>query len=322
MYPGPNDPDLGTFVRQLELALRQRGHELELAVLDRRAGGKRRYLELARRVRRARQPDVVYAHFLVPAGWLASRVDAPLVVTAHGRDVRNVGTIPGVAALTRRVVTRAAAVIAVSDYLRRELEAKVPAARGKTHVVDSGVDLDRFSPSQVAKCHLDSPAFLCVGALSERKNVVRLADAFARLGEGSLAFVGDGPLRARLEHRERVRVVGRVPHDEIPGWIASADVVCQPSLLEPFGQSLLEALACGRSVVATRLGGPPEFVPAEAGVLVDPTDLDDLEHGLRLAAALPRPNEAARAAAAEHDVRRQAARIEAILERAAAGPRA
>ena len=322
MYPGPADPDLGVFVRQTELALRERGHEIELAVLNRRDGGRRRFLELARRVREARVPDVVYAHFLVPAGLIASRVDAPLVVTAHGRDVRNVGALPGVATLTRKVVARASAVIAVSDYLRRELEAKLPAARGKTHVVDSGVDLERFSPDQVTKCHLDSPAFLCVGALSERKNVVRLADAFGRLGEGSLTFVGDGPLRPRLAGRERVQVVGRVAHDDVPGWIASADVVCQPSLIEPLGQALLESMACARTVLATRLGGPPEFVPPGAGVLVDPTDLDALECGLRAAAALPRPNETARAAAANHDVRRQARRIEEILERAVADRRA
>jgi glycosyltransferase involved in cell wall biosynthesis len=316
MYPGPSDRDLGVFVAQIERALRERGHEIELAVLDRRGGGKRRYLELARRVRRARTPDVVYAHFLVPSGLIASRVDAPLVVTAHGRDVRNVGALPGVAALTRRVVARASSVIAVSDYLRRELEAKLPEARGKTHVVDSGVDLVRFSPTHAPKGQLESPAFLCVGSLTERKNVVRLADAFARLGEGSLTFVGDGPLRPKLEGRERTRVVGRIAHDDVAGWIVSADVVCQPSLIEPLGQTLLEAMACSRSVVATRIGGPPEFVPADAGVLVDPTDLDALERGLRAAAGLPRPNEAARAAATVHDVRRQAERIEAILERA------
>ena len=66
------------------------------------------------------------------------------MLTAHGRDVRNVGAIPGVGAATRFAVRRARAVIAVSDYLRRELEAKVPEARGKTEVVDSGVDLERF----------------------------------------------------------------------------------------------------------------------------------------------------------------------------------
>jgi glycosyltransferase involved in cell wall biosynthesis len=144
MYPGPDDPDLGSFVAQLEHALRERGHEIDLAVLDRRAGGKLRFLELRRRVRAARQPDVVWAHFLVPAGLFASKVRAPLVVTAHGRDVRNIGAVPGVAHLTREVVRRASTVIAVSEYLRHELEERLPEARGKTEVVDSFVDLERF----------------------------------------------------------------------------------------------------------------------------------------------------------------------------------
>ena len=78
----------------------------------------------------------------------------------------------------------------------------------------------------------------------------------------------------------------------------------------------------GRPVVATRVGGPPELVPSGAGVLVDPLDPDALADGLREAARLPIPNEAAREAAAAHDVRRQAERIEAILARAARGRRA
>ena len=323
MYPGPEDPDLGVFVAQIERALRDRGHELELAVLDRRAGGKRRYVELARHARAAAQrfrPDVVYAHFLVPSGLaaaLASR--APLVVTAHGRDVRNVGAIPGVAAATRYVVRRAAAVVAVSDYLRVELEAKIPQARGKSYVVDSGVDLDRFAFRPASN---GAPSFLCVGALTERKNVVRLANAFARLGQGMLTFAGDGPLRSQLEGRPGVRLLGRVGHDEIPGLIAAARVVAQPSLVEPFGQAVLEAMACGRPVVATRIGGPPEFVPPGAGILVDPLDADGLTEALRAAAELPCPNEAARAAASEHDVKRQAERLEEILVQAARGRRA
>ena len=321
MYPGPDDPDLGTFVAQVERALVARGHEIERAVLDRRSGGKGRYASLAvDAVRRARsfRPDVVYAHFLVPAGLIAALSSrAPLVVTAHGQDVRNVGGLPGVAAATRHVVGRAAAVVAVSDYLRRELEAKIPAARGKVVVIDSGVDLDRFRLLPARADTGDGPALLCVGGLTERKNVVRLADAFERLGEGTLTFAGEGPLRSRLEGRPRVTVLGAVAHDRIPALIEASDVVCQPSLVEPFGQALLEAMACGRSVVATRVGGPPEFVTPEAGVLVDPTDDAAIVDALRDAAALPRPNEAARASAEQHDVRLQAERIEAVLERAA-----
>ena len=98
--------------------------------------------------------------------------------------------------------------------------------------------------------------------------------------------------------------------------------MCGPALIEPFGQSILEAMACGRTVVATRIGGPPEFVPPDAGVLVDPLDADALVRALETATSLPSPNEAARAAAAEHDVRRQAERVEEILLRAVRGPRA
>jgi glycosyltransferase involved in cell wall biosynthesis len=323
MYPGAADPDLGTFVAQVEHALVDRGHEVQLAVLDTRSGGKVRYLTLARRTRRARRsfrPDVVYAHFLVPSGLIAAvGPRTPLVVTAHGRDVRNIGSIPGIAAATGYVVRRAATVVCVSEYLRRELETKLPAARGKTAVVSSGVDLERFA---VVPPPDGPPRFLCVGALTERKNVVRLADAFAALGEGTLTYAGDGPLRAQLEGRPGVRLLGRVPHDAIPGLLADSHVLCQPSLLEPLGQALLEGMACGRSVVATRLGGPPEFVLPEAGVLVDPLDVEALTEALRTAAAFPRPNDAAREAAAVHDVRRQAARVEEILSLAAAGPRA
>ncbi|HEY3550286.1 MAG TPA: glycosyltransferase [Gaiellaceae bacterium] len=315
MYPGPDAPDLGTFVAQVERELAVRGHEIERAVLDTRAGGKLRYLTLARRTLSAQRPDVVYAHFLVPSGLIAAVAGrAPLVVTAHGRDVRNIGAIPGVTAVTRLVVRRASTVICVSGYLQRELETKLPEARGKVEVVSSGVDRERFAVTAPPS----GPAgFLCVGALDDRKNVVRLADAFARLGEGTLTFAGDGPLRSRLEGRDRVRLLGRVPHQEVPHLIAECRVLAQPSLVEPLGQALLEAMACGRSVVATRIGGPPGFVPPEAGVLVDPLDVDALARGLEQAAALPSPNEAARDATAAHDVRLQAERIEAILSRAA-----
>ncbi|HEY5098555.1 MAG TPA: glycosyltransferase [Gaiellaceae bacterium] len=317
MYPGPGAPDLGPFVAQLERELVARGNEVDRAVLDTRAGGKLRYLTLAQRTLRARRPDVVYAHFLVPSGLVAALAGrAPLVVTAHGRDVRNVGAIPGISAATRFVVRRAATVVCVSEYLRRELEAKVPEAHGKTEVVSSGVDLDRFA---VAPEPDGPPRFFCAGALTERKNVVRLADAFARLGEGTLTFAGDGPLRTQLEGRECVQLLGRVGHDEIPQLIADSHVLCQPSLLEPLGQALLEAMACGRSVVGTRLGGPPEFVPPEAGILVDPLDVEAIAAAMRRAAGFPRPNVSARESAAAHDVRRQAERVEAILIRAASG---
>jgi glycosyltransferase involved in cell wall biosynthesis len=313
MYPGDSEPDYGVFVRALEEALDARGHTIDRAVLTSRRGGKAKYARLMGRTisaARSFRPDVVYAHFLVPTGLIAALSGrVPLVVTAHGQDVANIGSIPGVRTATSAVVRRATTVIAVSDYLRRELEAKLPVARGKTEVVDSGVDLQRFRVSTPP----DGLAFLCLGSLTERKNVLRLARGFELLGEGTLTFAGDGPLRAELEGRRDIHLLGAVPYDRIPPLIADSNVVCQPSLVEPFGQAVLEGMACGRSVVATKVGGPPEFVPAGAGILVDPLDEQAIAAALREAVQLPSPNPAARAAAERHDVNEQARRVEAIL---------
>ena len=219
MYPGPDDPDLGTFVADLEAGLAARGHELERAVVDHR-GGRSRHLSLAYDVAataRRFRPDVVYAHFLVPAGFLAVLAGrAPVVLTAHGQDVANAERSRTVRAATRYAIRRAAAVVAVSDWLRGRLEAVAPEAVGRVEVVDCGVDLERFAPRPPEEARAavgwkpDGTAFVCVGALSERKNVLRLVRAFERRGEGSLAFVGDGPLREALAGRHGVTTVGAV----------------------------------------------------------------------------------------------------------------
>lgn len=331
MFPSAEEPDYGVFVKQLADELEGLGHELRYAVSSRRAGSLPKHLRLAAdalALARSFRPDVVYAHYLVPAGVAAAAAArvarAPLVVTAHGRDVRNAGSIPGVAVLTRSVVRRARTVIAVSDYLRRELVARVEEAAGRVEVIDCGVDLERFLGRNSAEARAvvgwegEGPFFLCVGSLDERKNVLRLADAFDRLDAGSLAFVGDGPLREQLEGRPRIQLIGRAPHERVADWIAASDVLCQPSLVEPFGQALLEGMASERSVVATSVGGPPEFVSAGAGVLVEPGSVEGIAAALREAASLPSPNLAARAAAAEHDVRRQSERVAAVLAAAAA----
>ena len=332
MWPSGEHPDLGSFLVPLTRELEALGNEVEVASISRRGGSPTEYLTLVRKARAAAKdfrPDVVFAHFLFPAGAAGARAaraaGVPLVVMAHGQDVANVGRIRGVTAATRWVLGRSSAVIANSRWLAAQLTERIPDAGPKIEVADLGVDLEVFSPRPAHEARRElgwegeGPAFLCVGSLIERKNVVRLAEAFASLQRGRLAFVGDGPLRPDLEGRPGVTLTGRVSQSEVPRWIAACDVLCQPSLIEPFGQATLEAMAMERTVLATSNGGPPEFVTPEAGVLVDPQDPAALPHALDLAASRPTPNPAAREAAAKHDVRLQAARMAEVLERAVGG---
>lgn len=330
MWPSEANPDLGVWLVPIVRELERGGNAVEVTAISKRGGPPTKYAQLgARAVADARRfkPDVVFAHFLFPAGaagaMAARSAGAPLVVMAHGQDVRNAETIKAVRGATRMVVVRAAAVICNSAWLAERLRLTLPAVGRKLAIANCGIDLDMFEPidQQEARRRVgwpesDGPAYACIGSLIERKNVLALASAFERLGRGSLAFVGDGPLRSQLEGRSRITVTGRLPQEEVPAWIAAADVLCQPSFAEPFGQATLEGIAMERSVLATTEGGPPEFVTPAAGVLVDPSDPEAIRRGLEQAAALPRPNPAARTAAASHDVREQTALMEAVLERA------
>ncbi len=229
MYPGPDAPELGTFVADLERALVARGHEVERAVVDRR-GGRSRHARLGVDVVRAAgrfRPDVCYAHFLVPAGLLATLAGrAPVVLTAHGQDVENALARSTVRRATALAVSRAHSVIAVSAWLRDRLLDAVPAAAGKVEVIDCGVDLERFAPADRDEArgrvgwHPDGTGYLCVGSLSERKNVLRLARAVEQLDDGDLALVGDGPLagRARGQSTRAPGRAGRAPGPCRRGW--------------------------------------------------------------------------------------------------------
>jgi glycosyltransferase involved in cell wall biosynthesis len=237
------------------------------------------------------------------------------VITGHGRDVANARSNALLALVTRGVIRRARAVICVSAYLAERL-ALAPA---RLEVIDCGVDTERFRPQPRAEG--DGPRFLFVGSLIERKNVERLMQAFASLGTGSLTIAGSGPLEERLRASAPAGVsfLGRVDPQRMPELYAACDVCCQPSLVEPQGQALLEALACGRPVVATRLGGPPEFVSERCGALVDPLDVDSIADGMRRAAAIAVPCDAATQVAAEHSIDRQAGRVEQLLADVSSG---
>lgn len=344
MWPGPEDPDLGVFVRDMCAQLRRRGAEVEVAAIATRRRGRMRtplkYLGLALRAARPSwRADVLYAHGLFPAGAVAGLwgrlAGRPWVVTAHGQDVRNMALRP-VRALSAPALRRAAAAVAVSGDLAAELRATgVPLP--PLHVIDMGVDLDRFAPGDRAAARRrlglpEGPLVLAVGGLTERKNPLRLLQAFALLAaerpDARLAYVGDGPLAGALERDARglgvgPRVVraGAVDHGAIPDWMRACDVLALPSLTEPLGQVALEALACGRPVVATRAGGTREFVTPEVGAVVDPLRPREIARALAAVLAAPPSPEACRAAAAGHGLPAQAARVHAVLAAAAAGAR-
>src|SRR5581483_6425312 len=163
MYPGADAPDLGTFVAQVERALVERGHDVDRAVLDTRAGGKLRYLALARRTLAARRPDVVYAHFLVPSGLIAALgTRAPLVVTANGRGARQDGgrlERRRPRALRRRAAAERAAALPLHRRARGAQERRAP--RGRLRAArrrDAHLRGRRPAPRRARRTRASAPA--------------------------------------------------------------------------------------------------------------------------------------------------------------------
>jgi glycosyltransferase involved in cell wall biosynthesis len=169
---------------------------------------------------------------------------------------------------------------------------------------------------------LETPLIAVVARLRREKGIDRLIDAIPlverALGRGvALVVVGDGVeasvLRARAATSEAAQIVfAGVKHDVAP-WFRMADVVVLPSLREPFGKSALEAIACGRPLVASAVGGLPEFVEhGRTGALVPPGDVDAL--AAALVELLSDPERAGRMAAAAHAAYRERFTGEAMIE--------
>jgi len=236
------------------------------------------------------RPDVVLAYWLYPDAYgaveAAEAAGLPVVVGARGSDLRVRDALSRW--LTRRMLRRADRVLTVSEDLRRIAITRYGVRADAVHTIPNGCDAAIFHPRGRgdARASLgvepNAELVLYVGRLVPGKGLDELFEAFGNLRRRrprlQLALVGDGPMRGELDRRGRatgagcVRTVGSQPATVVASWMAAADLVTLPSHSEGHPNVLVEALACGRPVVATCVGGIPEVVDAECGVLVPPRD--------------------------------------------------
>ncbi len=239
--------------------------------------------------------DVVLGSWAYPDGFaavIAARLlGVPAVIKLHGSDINLIAKLPGPRRLLAWALPRAARVVAVSRPLADEAVA-LGVARDRVAVVMNGVDGELFRPRDraAARAELGLPAgplAVYIGNLKPEKGVLDLAaawDVAARHApDARLAIVGGGALADELAARvgPGVQLVGPQPFDKVPLWMAAADVIVLPSHVEGTPNVVLEALASGRRVVATAVGGVPDLITSPAlGTLVPPRDPEALAGAL------------------------------------------
>lgn len=260
--------------------------------------------------RLCRDVDVVLGSFVYPDGvaaaWMARRLGIPSVIYALGSDVNVAPEIPGVPAMLRWTLPRTNRIVAVSrDLAEKTVALGAPAER--VVVIPNGVDRAIFYPQDRAAARrelgqpVDARIILFVGRLERAKGLEELLAAFGALAAEDpslrLVIVGDGAMRARCEEAAQARpgriiVTGGRPLPEVSRWMAAANLLVLPSWHEGTPNVILEALASGRPVVASRTGGIPDMVTApELGELHVPRDVAALAAALR--AVLARPQDPA-----------------------------
>jgi phosphatidylinositol alpha-mannosyltransferase len=282
--------------------------------------------------RMARGPfDIIHVHEpltpLVP--WLAiAAARAPLVGTFHVHREAGHRLYARWKDILTPIVRRLRARIAVSPAARRTVAAHFP---GDYEIVPNGIDVEAYRTPRPRPPQLVSNRriVLYVGRLEPRKGVDHLIRAMAQVRTGipdvTLVIVGDGPERASLTAlaagNTSVHFAGRVADDDLVAYLQSADVVCSPALGgESFGIVLLEAMACGKPIVASRIEGYEALV-GDAGCarLVPPGDAEALAS--ELTTLLVSPEEGRRlgvaggAAALEYDWQAIARRLDAVYRR-------
>jgi len=158
-------------------------------------------------------------------------------------------------------------------------------------IIENGVDFSEFKNAKARELPYRKPRVIFVGRIDENKGVEYLIKAFLHVRKNkksaSLLIVGDGPLKKRLENNygsmDDVHFLGRIPHEEIPEYLAACDLFVLPSIIEGQGLVLMEALASGLPVIASDLRGISELIiDGENGMLTKAGDENELAEKMEL----------------------------------------
>lgn len=237
----------------------------------------------ARHVDEFGRPDLVHAHSALYGGALArelwQREGLPYVLTEHSSMYSRGRVSRAQIRIARRVAEDARRKFAVSEAFAHFLDGYFGGRAAGWDAMPNIVDNAFAERPMQAPADDGYFAFISIGVLTENKGIHHLLAAFARVREANpdvvLRIGGDGPERQRLERLAdtlgitgSVEFLGALTREKVAEQVSRAQVLVHPSQYETFGVAIIEALALGKPVIATRCGGPDAIVTPHDGMLV------------------------------------------------------
>ncbi|NIM19919.1 MAG: glycosyltransferase [Candidatus Latescibacteria bacterium] len=242
-----------------------------------------------RRVIKRYQPDLILGFHAYPYGFanvaIARIFNLPVFIGCRGSDINYLTKTFWRRKIITWTLRRCEKVLSVSESLKDEI-VKLGIDEARVAVIPNGIDLELFARTakkkarQIIGMDEEAPICVCVGRMSPEKGVDVVVRALEHVQtEGlRLLLVGSGSeedrlktLATQLNVDEKIMFAGEKAYTEIPNWLCASDVLVLPSRNEGHPNAVLEALACGVPVIASRVGGVPEIITSpELGLLVDP----------------------------------------------------
>ncbi len=238
------------------------------------------------------RPEVIHAHNIFYGGYLAAQIGKkygiPVVLTEHSTSyMEGLIIFPGQPLIIRSTLRKLSVRLAVSEALAKAMQPYAP--EQPIGVIGNIVDTAFFKPDAAALA--DDFTFSVIGTLETRKRQALLIETFAARFKGQRVFLrvgGEGATRLKLEALvaelgigEQVVFLGRLSREQVREELRRCHALVSCSLVESFGVTLVEAMACGKPVIATRSGGPESFVRTEDGLLIPTEDGQALGNALQ-----------------------------------------
>lgn len=241
-------------------------------------------------------PTKILASWAYPDGVAAEKIakkfNADFFLKVHGSDINMHASFPARANQIAKMANQANGILSVSQDLANKM-VDIGIQKDKISVIYNGVNLDKFTPS-LKNDSSDKPYILFIGNLKKEKGVMELLQAFKIISKTHptvmLSYIGGGAMLAELKNTaeslsivDKVIFKGVLAHDMLPSILANAILLALPSYNEGVPNVVLESMACGVPVVATRVGGIPEVVTENTGYLANEITPEAIAKSLEMA---------------------------------------